>query len=85
MVRLSLPAMSVVGDSNEPEGPLKLAKPVMVVSGIPLSKRPPEKSCGYLKPKVSRFQNSPTGGIRWPFQEALILASLISVGLMSQV
>ena len=50
-VRLSLNWMSVVGEISERAAPLKLAKPVMVVSGMLFSKRPPSaKSCGNAKP-----------------------------------
>ena len=41
------------------------------------SKRPPSVySCGNAKPYVSRSQNSPIGGTRWPFHAALALNSL---------
>ena len=64
IVTLSLAAMSVVGESNEPEGPLKLAKPEIVVSAMPLSYFPPEKSCGNVNPYEARCQKFPNGGMR---------------------
>ena len=45
-VTVSLVLMSVVGETRERAAPKKLAKPVMVVSGIEFSNRPPpENSC----------------------------------------
>src|SRR6516165_9633082 len=73
------PAGALAG--NDPQVPLK------VMSGMLLRKRPPPpaKTCGKTKPYVLRIQAVPTGGIRCPFHEAFTLASLISVGVSSQV
>src|SRR5215216_2914111 len=75
--------MSVVGDNNERAAPKKLAKPLIVVSGIEFSNLPPLKnSCLNWKPYVSRFQSSPSGGIRWATIAPVALASLMKVGLI---
>ena len=49
-VIVSLTLMSVVGETSERAAPKKVAKPVIVVSGIEFSKRPPPvTSCGYAR------------------------------------
>src|SRR6185503_8107908 len=82
-VIVSLPLMSVVGDTSERAAPKKLAKPLIVVSGIEFSNLPPlRNSCWNWKPYVSRFQRSPSGGIRWATHAPVAFASLIKVGLI---
>ncbi len=56
-----------------------------LMSGIPSGNRPPGNSCGKVKPYVARCQLTPVGGIRCPFQEALILAWFTIRGVTSQV
>src|SRR6185295_11332089 len=83
---VSLTLMSVVGDTRERAAPEKLAKPLMVVSGIEFSNLPPLKnSCWNAKPYVSRFQSSPSGGIRWATHAPVVFASLMNVGLIIHV
>src|SRR6185369_14822544 len=78
--------MSVVGDNNDRAAPKKLAKPLIVVSGIEFSNLPPfRNSCWNWKPYVSRFQRSPSGGIRWATTAPVAFASLMNVGLTIQV
>src|SRR5215204_519587 len=82
---VSLKLMSVVGESSERAAPKKLAKPVIVVSGIEFSNRPPVKSCWNWKPYVSRSHRSPAGGMRWATQAPVAFASLKNVGVASHV
>src|ERR1041384_734295 len=78
--------MRVVGATGGRAAPKKLAKPLMVVSGIEFSNLPPpRKSCWNWKPYVSRIQSSPSGGIRWAIHAPVVFASLIKFGVTIHV